>query len=446
MVKGSIRAAQKDELEKLGGMRAKAQCFASHKTDQRPVQPALSRWLQPSISRLTAPHHSVPSRYRFLIALWKSEIFAPHGLRNASFAARVFGIDGSAIPVHYESPRKTAGPNLQTVPAISLRKSAVPKARVLGWIVMEIRHLRNFVAIAESGGFVKAASRLHVSQPALSKQIRDLEQELEVTLFQRTTRSVCLTDAGKCFLEDTRELLEQLEQAQTRARRVHNGKMTALTIGLASPYSWHETVTSCISCFRGNHTEVALNIETMMSCNQLAAIRNGTLSAGFVIERPPEYKDMESIVILNDRLLLAVLADSPFAKCPPKKLAELSETNIYAFPKRKNPPAYDKFLRRCQESGLGPRILEEGMNDDANLTFVAAGLGCCFIPSQATWHIPKNVVLVPVGDFDLTVCFELVWRRDNQQVALKQFIETLRGMPKNSNSQTRRAARAAHLT
>src|SRR6516225_9493053 len=108
---------------------------------------------------------------------------------------------------------------------------------------MELRHLRYFQSVAENKGFVKAASILHVAQPALSRQIRDLERELGVRLFERAKSGVKLTFAGQCFLEDVQRIFNILENAEARARRAESGFIGSLSIGVVESFAWHEAIT-----------------------------------------------------------------------------------------------------------------------------------------------------------------------------------------------------------
>jgi DNA-binding transcriptional LysR family regulator len=288
---------------------------------------------------------------------------------------------------------------------------------------VEIRHLRYFVASAEFGGFAQAAARLHVAQPALSRQIRDLETELNVTLFQRTKRGARLTDAGECFLADVQRLLADLQQAQLRAARMQSGNLGAISVGLVESFAWHDVIINSIHSFRELYPQVLLSVPMMSSPEQLADIRDGRLSAGFLFDRPRDDKALDGTKILCDRVRLAVHKNSPFAQHPPQRLAELANENFFWFTRKINPSFYDIVMRACQKSGLSPRIVEGGSTDSTNLSFVAAGLGCTFVPSEAKWRKPKNVVIVPVGDLEVARDMELVWRKDNQQPVLRNFID-----------------------
>lgn len=250
--------------------------------------------------------------------------------------------------------------------------------------------------------------------------------ELNVTLFQRTKRGARLTATGEYFLADVQRLLADLEQAQLRASRVQNGKLGAISVGVVESFAWHDVIIRSIHSFRDLYPEVSLSMRVMSSPEQIAAIRDGRLSAGLLFDRPRDDKTLTGVIILHDRVRLAVPKNSPFAQRPPKRLAELANENFFWFTRKMNPAFYDIVMTACHKSGLSPHLNEGGATDSTNLSFVAAGLGCTFVPTEAKWRKPKNVVIVPVGDLDVLRDMELVWRRDNQQPVLRNFLDLVR--------------------
>jgi len=292
---------------------------------------------------------------------------------------------------------------------------------------MELRHLRYFIAVAECRGFVRASASLHIAQPALSRQIRDLEQELGVTLFERSRRGASLTFPGECFLQDARRVFDYLEQAQSRARRAQSGYAGALSIGMVESFTWHEAITRALRKFQKRCPDVVLNVALMKSPEQLAAIRDGHLSAGFLFNRLPEDDTFDGIEVLKTKAMLAVPENSPYATRPPRRLAELRDQNFVFIQRAQNPPYYDRIIHACHSLGLTPKIVQSGTDDSSNLSLVAAGLGLTIVPAATKSRKPKNVVLVPVGDLHVVSTMELVWRRDNALSALKNFVQIFRG-------------------
>jgi DNA-binding transcriptional LysR family regulator len=292
---------------------------------------------------------------------------------------------------------------------------------------MELRHLRYFLAVAENKGFVKASSCVHIAQPALSRQIRDLERELGVRLFERSRLGVSLTFPGECFLKDVQRIFSQLEEAQSRARRAQSGYSGALSIGVVESFAWHETITQSLQNFQHQCPDVVLNVALMASPEQLAAIRDGRLSAGFLFNRDPDDETLEGVEVLTTRAVLAVPENSPYAKRPPERLVDLRSEDFVFIQRAHNPSYYDRVIHACHNAGFTPRIVQSGTNDSSNLCLVAAGLGLTIVPAAVESRKPRGVVLVPVGDLSVESTMELVWRRDSRLPALENFVEILQG-------------------
>jgi len=151
---------------------------------------------------------------------------------------------------------------------------------------MELRHLRYFVGVGEEQHFGRAAKRLSIVQPALSRQIRDLERELGFSVFDRLPRGVKLNAAGRLFLEDARRILHELNEAKARAARVARGQSGTLRIGFTESASWQGVVPESFRRFREMKPDAELQLEPSPSLVQLEAIRSGRLDAGFVFNAP----------------------------------------------------------------------------------------------------------------------------------------------------------------
>ncbi len=268
---------------------------------------------------------------------------------------------------------------------------------------------------------------MHIAQPAVSRQIRDLEQELGVVLFERSKSGVTLTFPGECFLKDVQRMFTILEEAQSRARRAQSGYSGALSIGVVETFAWHEAITQSLQKYQHQCPEVVLNVSLMSSPEQLAAIRDERLTAGFLFDRNPEDDLFEGIAILTTKAVLAVPASSRYATRPPRSLADLHAENFVFIQRAQNPLHYDRIIHACHSAGLTPRVVQSGTNDSSNLSLVAAGLGLTIVPAATESRKPKSVVLVPVGDLNVVTKMELVWRRDCNQPELKNFVKIIEG-------------------
>src|SRR6476660_7686275 len=182
---------------------------------------------------------------------------------------------------------------------------------ILGRYRMELRHLRYFVAVGEEQHFGRAAARLHVAQPPLSRQIQDLESEMGFLLFDRLPRGVRLSAAGKVFLSDARRILEDVDQAERRAERIAHGKAGTLRIGIATALSWHGMVVDSFREFRRRQPDVELVVHHLLSVHQVDALLSGRLDAGFAATITPWHKELAHWQFARERLLLAVPKSHP---------------------------------------------------------------------------------------------------------------------------------------
>src|SRR6267154_2280887 len=172
---------------------------------------------------------------------------------------------------------------------------------------MELRHLRYFVSIGEEQHYGRAARRLRVAQPALSRQIQDLEKEIGFKLFERLPRGVKLSAAGKLFLQDVRRILLEVNEATTRASRVALGHSGTLRVGFTENASWRGVVPESFRRFRDLHPDAELQLQPLGSLEQFEAIRAGRLDAGFVFNMPKTDPELELLPIAVQHIELAAL-------------------------------------------------------------------------------------------------------------------------------------------
>src|ERR1700741_3669684 len=162
---------------------------------------------------------------------------------------------------------------------------------------MELRHLRYFVAVGEEQHYGRASRRLRVAQPALSRQIQDLEEEVGFKLFDRLPRGVRLSAAGKLFLEDARRILQQVSEAAARAARVARGQSGTLRVGFTENASWRGVVPDSFRRFRERQPDAELQLTPSTSLEQIEALRSGRLDAGYAFNMPKTDAELEYIPV-----------------------------------------------------------------------------------------------------------------------------------------------------
>jgi DNA-binding transcriptional LysR family regulator len=295
---------------------------------------------------------------------------------------------------------------------------------------MELRHLRYFVAVGEEQHYGRGAQRLRVAQPALSRQIQDLEEEVGFKLFERLSRGVKLGTAGKLFLEEARRILQQVDEATKRAKRVASGQSGTLRVGFIESMSWHGVVPDSFRQFRERQPDAELQIQPLSSLEQIQAVRSGQLDAGFVFTIANIDRELAQLEIALVKLMLAVPKGHPLAKSKSLRLRDLSSTSFIWFPRRESPLFYDQLMHACFRGGLkSPRIVQEGVNEATILSLVSCGLGVAFVSSATRWRCPESVVLLSVVDLNLPLPFALVWRKDNASPLLAKFVDHARLLP-----------------
>jgi DNA-binding transcriptional LysR family regulator len=295
---------------------------------------------------------------------------------------------------------------------------------------MELRHLRYFVAIGEEQHYGRAARRLRVAQPALSRQIQDLESEIGFKLFERLPRGVKLSAAGKLFLVDVRRILQDVTEAAARAARVALGRSGTLRVGFTENASWRGVVPESLRRFRKLRPDAELQLQPSPSLEQLEAVQAGRLDAGFIFNMPKTDPELEMLPVAVQQIELAVLRRHPLTRLKNLRLRDLTEATFVWFPRRESPALYDRLMRGCFRGGLkSPRIVQEGRDEATILSLVAAGLGVGWVMGTARWRCPKSVVIMPVVDLDLPQPLALVWRKDNTSPLLASFVSEVQRLP-----------------
>jgi DNA-binding transcriptional LysR family regulator len=296
---------------------------------------------------------------------------------------------------------------------------------------MELRHLRYFVAVGEEQHFGRASRRLRVAQPALSRQIQDLEEEIGFKLFERLPRGVKLNPAGKLFLEDARRILQEVNEAAARAARVAHGRSGTLRVGFTENASWRGVVPDSFRRFREQQPDAELQLYPTASLDQLEAIRSGRLDAGFVNFMPKADPELDQLAVADQHVELAVPKRHPLAKLKKLHLLDLVDVAFVWFPRWASPAFYDQMTAACYRGGLkSPRIVQEGLNEATILSLVSTGLGVGWVLATARWRCPATVVILPVVDLSVTLRLALAWRRDNTSPLLASFIGEVRRSPK----------------
>jgi DNA-binding transcriptional LysR family regulator len=288
---------------------------------------------------------------------------------------------------------------------------------------MELRHLRYFVGVGEEQHFGRAAERLQIAQPALSRQIQDLEREVGFLLFERLPRGVRLSEAGKVFLGDARRILQDVDDAKRRAERIALGQAGTLRVGIATAVSWHGLVVNAFREFRRRQPDVELVLHHMVSVHQVEAVLADRLDAGFAAAVTPWHEDLEHRQFALDRMVLAAPKGHPLAKRARLRLRDLRNMPFIWFHRWVNPAFYDRMMEACARGGLSaPHIVQEATDRDTVLGLVQCEIGIAWLTESTRWHCPRGIVLLPVLDMNVRLPFNVIWKKDNTSPLLQKFL------------------------
>jgi DNA-binding transcriptional LysR family regulator len=295
---------------------------------------------------------------------------------------------------------------------------------------MELRHLRYFVAVGEEQHYGRAAQRLRVAQPALSRQIQDLEDEVGFKLFERLPRGVKLSSAGKLFLEDARRILQQVNEAAARAALVARGQSGTLRVGFTENASWHGVVPDSLRKFRERQPDADLQLNPSTSLEQIEGIRSGRLDAGFVFNMPRNDEELGQLAVAMQHVELATPKGHRLSKVKKLRLRDLIDAPFIWFPRRESPAFYDRLMHQCYRGGLkSPRVVQEAVNEATILSLVSHGMGVGWVNGTARWRCPERVVIISVSDLNMRLPLSLVWRKDNTSPLLAGFIADVQRLP-----------------
>jgi DNA-binding transcriptional LysR family regulator len=290
---------------------------------------------------------------------------------------------------------------------------------------MELRHLRYFAAVAEDLNFTKAAAKLHLAQPSLTRQIHKLEGELGVRLLNRSKSQVGLTEEGRSFLVDARRILALATESILAVQRLGRGETGQLNIAYLSNFDF-ELLPETLRAFRHALPHIALNLFDMTPAEQLRALEARKIDLGFVGLRPPAAASgLQWESIARHRIVVLLPANHPLARKRQVKLGEL-ETMFFVGMSEKTHPGFRDWLNgTCQQAGFTPRVLQDAELEPALMTFVAEGLGV----TLAREHIKRlphpGVAFRPLAP-PLRSDYCVAWSRNNDSRALQQYIDIVK--------------------
>lgn len=291
---------------------------------------------------------------------------------------------------------------------------------------MEIRHLRYFIAVAEELNFRRAAKRLNISQPPLSLQIQQLEQEIGSRLLDRSQQRVSLTATGRVFLDHARHILQEISAAKTAVSLVETGGGGELRIGFTQSSEFQHFLSATIRRFRDDHPLVELTLREMSSLDQLEAIERRALDFG--ICRMPRGRIDRHVAlreICSDPLVAVVPSGSPFAGRARIDIADLRNERFVCLPQNSGTGLRQLFAGLCWDQGFSPIVVQEARELSTVIALVAAGLGVAIVPATMRCIQTAGVRYVDLGDASAHASLYLMHNEEEMSPLKTRFIAIL---------------------
>lgn len=283
------------------------------------------------------------------------------------------------------------------------------------------------MAVAEELSFNRAAMRLHMAQPPLSAQIKNLEEELGVLLFERTSRGVRITEAGEILLEEARRIFVQVDQTVSLVRRVGQGEVGRLTLGFV-PSASNETLPPILGAFGERFPGVELFLREMRPDLVVRRLHDRQIDAG-LLYLPLEDSSLSIECVSREPLVLALPERHPLASGERVDLASIAD-EPFILPARyqRMPGLYGQVTEACRRAGFVPRAVQKDVWLMQTIVgLVAGGTGVALVPASLRNLRRKGVVYRPVGGLTPTVELGVIWRKDDRGAVLNSFLNVARG-------------------
>ncbi len=292
---------------------------------------------------------------------------------------------------------------------------------------MELRHLRYFVAVAEEENVTRAAARLHVSQPPLSRQIRDLEADLGVSLFERTPRSVRLTEAGKVFYREAQSVLQRAEEAVAAVKAVAGGGAGELHIGYA-PSLTVELLPKALRRFQETSPGVKISLHDLSTEQMLAGLREGSLDAALMVKTSSAaLRGLQFRKLVTYHVCVAAHPSHPVAKKRKVPLAELAGERLLAYSRAEYPEYHDFLKLLFADGGRRPQIGEEHDSVTSLIAALESGRGVAIVTESLRCMVGERLVLRPLSPAPEPFCVGVVTQIAVGHPALGKFVAALIG-------------------
>lgn len=288
--------------------------------------------------------------------------------------------------------------------------------------MIELRRLRYLVAVADEGHITRAAERLGIQQPPLTRQIRLLEEELGVALFERLPRGMRTTEAGRVVVEEARDVLARAERIKETAQRAARGEQGRLAVGYTSSAAFHPFVTQQIRAFRESRPGVVLALAEDGTPELVHGLKEERLDAAFLRSTSIDIAGLTVEPLLEEKMVAAVPTGHPLAKAGKMALADLAEETFIFYRRPTGPGLYDAIMAACLAAGFSPMVGQEAPRMASTLSLVASGLGVAITPASMQRMNVEGVAFVRLrGAKGLVAPLLLATRKRDRSTLVDRF-------------------------
>jgi DNA-binding transcriptional LysR family regulator len=289
---------------------------------------------------------------------------------------------------------------------------------------MELRHLRYFCAVAKELNIGRAAATLHISQPPLTRQIQQLEDELGAQLFKRSVKGMALTDAGRTLYADAKNILALADLATERTRRAAQGLFGRLDVGIFGSGVF-DVVPRVLLRFRQAFPDVKVVLHTLDKTEQVEALRERRITIGFnrVV---PKFPGIGSRVVMWEKLVVGLHETNPLARRKTLSLRDLADQAFVLFPSVARPKFSDFIINQCQKHGFTPRVEQVVGDAVTGVALVASGFGSCVVPESVMAFQASGVVYLPLEESPpIMLDVSCLYREDDDSVILRALLQII---------------------
>lgn len=287
---------------------------------------------------------------------------------------------------------------------------------------MELRHLHYFVAVAEELHFARAAERLHMAQQPLSFQIKQLEEELGVTLFRRTTRRVELTDAGRALLTEVYAALDHLRLGVETAKRTQRGEIGSLVIGYVSITLYH-LLPGAVRLFHERFPAVHVTLREWCSPDLEEHLLEGGCDVGLTL-RGMHFPELTYETVLSEQAMVALPKHHPLAAQAQIPLRALASEAFVMY--EHTQLVYNQVMTMCLQAGFRPTVIQEAASEQAVIGLVAAGVGIALVSACLSGLRTDEVAYQPLVEPSTSVEYAVVWKRGDSSPIVQAFLNSVR--------------------